>query len=190
VGFAISLTSVSEQDRPVFLTNAGLSETSAPDPENETRLSGALWQGQYLTWRNERMTKGLASPEYGLISKGTSVLTLGVDETAMGAVVALYEDGKEVWGASGLEDQYVADGPVPLEEDELKELCYAQTVAVFGQEQAKADAEEDADFTDPFSMVVELFVAQTGFRYDGHDVENFMELAGEMPFPKPWWKFW
>ena len=190
MGFSIAITSVREQDRPAFLANAGLIETDADDGANETRLSGALWQGKYLTWRNWRMTKGLASPRYDLISKGISVLTLELNETAMGAVAALYEDGKEIWSASGDDNGYISEGPVPLDEAALKELCFAQTVAVFGEEKAKAYAQEDEDFTDPFAMVIELFVAQTGFRYDGHNVDGFTELTGEMPFPKPWWKFW
>ena len=190
MGFAIALTSVSEADRPSILANARLSETGIDDAANETRLSGGLWQGQYITWRNTRMTKRLASPRYDLVAAGIRMLPLEVNETAMGAAVIQYENGVEIWSASGDDHGYVTQGPVPLDADALKTLCYAQSVVVFGEEKAKEYAQADGDFTDPFAMAVELFVAQTGFRYDSHDVDTFMELAGEMPFPKPWWKIW
>ena len=104
--------------------------------------------------------------------------------------VRKFVDGAEVWSASGSDHGYLAEGPVPLDETALKELCRAQSVVVFGAERAAEIAAEDGDFTDPFAMAVELFVAETGFRYDSHDVDSFTELAGEMPFPQPWWKFW
>ena len=190
MGFAVAITSVAEKDRTRFLAQAGLRDTGKSDTHNETRLSGAVWQGQYLTWRNLRLTKRLASPLYDKISAGLELVTLELHETSMGAQVCKFQDGRLVWEASGTDEGYLTEGPVPLDEAQLKQLCQEQSVAVFGAEKAAEYAAEDGDFTDPFAMAVELFVAQTGFRYDGHDVEGFMELTGEMPFPKPWWKFW
>lgn len=190
MGFAVAVTSVPAADQARFLANAGLRDTGQPDVANETLLSGAIWNDQYLTWRNLRLTKRLASPRYDLVSQGLRLLTLELHETSMGAEACLYENGEQVWSAIGDDNGYLATGPVPTDEAALKDLCRARNVAVFGAERAAEYASEDDGFADPFAMVVELFVAQTGFRYDGHDVEDFTELEGEMPFPKPWWKFW
>lgn len=190
MGFAIAVTAVSAADKSQFLANAGLTDSGAPDDENETLLSGVLWNDQYLAWRNLRRSKRLASPRYDLVSHGIKLLTLELHETSMGAQVYQFEDGKQLWVATGDEHGYLAEGPVSLDEPTLQDLCRAQTVAVFGAEKAAEYAAEDSDFTDPFSMVIELFVARTGFRYDSHDVTDFTALQGEMPFPKPWWKFW
>ncbi len=190
MGFAIGVTSVPLSEKARFLANAGLTETRNSDSENETLLSGAAWDDQYLTWRNLRLTKRLASPSYDQISVGLRLLTLELHETSMGAQVCRYEDGVQVWAATGDDHGFLTEGPVPLDETALKALCQTRNVEVFGAEKAAQYAAEDDGFTDPFAMAVELFVAQTGFRYDGHDVTTFMELGGEMPFPKPWWRFW
>ena len=190
MGFAVAITSVPSSDRDRFLANAGLRDTGDADSYNETRLSGTDWNGQYLTWRNLRMTKGLSSPLYDQISLGTKLLTLELHETSMGAQVAYFEDGKPIWSAFGGDEGYLTEGPVPVAEDALKELCQQQNIATFGAEKAAEYAAEDEGFTDPFAMVIELFVDLTGFRYDGHDVGTFTALSGEMPFPKPWWKLW
>ena len=190
MGFAVAITSVPVADKDRFLANAGLRDTGEGDAYNETLLSGADWQGQFLTWRNLRLTKRLASPLYEQISAGTRLLTLELHETSMGAQASLFENGQAIWSATGDDNGYMPEGPVPLDEAALKELCHQQNIRVFGADKAAEYAAEDGDFTDPFAMVVELFVSQTGFRYDGHEIETFTELAGEMPFPKPWWRFW
>ncbi len=190
MGFAVAITSVPAAQRDRFLANAGLQDSGEADSYNETLLSGVEWNGQYLTWRNLRLTKRLASPSYDQISDGVQLLTLELHETSMGAQVAQFDDGNPIWSAFGGDEGYLTEGPVPVEEPALKELCRARNVAVFGPEKAAQYAAEDDGFTDPFAMAVELFVAQTGFRYDAHDVEGFTALTGEMPFPKPWWRFW
>ena len=190
MGFAVAITSVPAADRAAFLAQVGLHDTGQPDEVNETLLSGVAWNDQYLTWRNLRLTKRLASPCYDKISKGLRLLTLELHETSMGAQACLFEDGRQIWSAVGDDRGYVEEGEVPHGEAALKALCRARNVEVFGAEKAAEYAAADNDFTDPFAMVIELFDAETGFRYDGHDVAGFMALAGEMPFPKPWWKIW
>ena len=190
MGFAITVTSVPAADRALFLQNAGLTDTGVSDEANETLLSGAQWRDQYLTWRNLRLSKRLASPSFDLMSNGLRLLSLELHETSMGAVVFCHENGSQVWSASGDENGYHTEGSVPLGEADLVALCSAQNVAVFGAEKAKEYAQADDEFTDPFAMVIELFVALTGFRYDAHDVDGFMQLEGDFPFPKPWWKIW
>ncbi|MCK0096337.1 hypothetical protein MWU60_12205 [Yoonia sp. F2084L] len=184
MGFSIAITACAQEDKNSFLAAAGISETTEPDTHNETMLSGASDGAHYFVWRNWRLTKGTAEPDYEKISKAVPFMVLDINETVMAAFTRNYSDGRCTWSVGGDEEGLGVDGDLPFDLDEVRKATIERFLKDFPDAE-RADIEQDH-----FALASAVFATLTGFYYDSIHELPFTALAGEMGRQKPGWKFW
>ncbi|WP_411890213.1 hypothetical protein [Yoonia sp. SDW83-1] len=181
MGFTISVLACAHGHKDAFLRVACLRDTGEPDLLNEAPMSGASDGRHFFVWRNTHQVKLFGRPDYKLISRTAPFYCLDVVESVNSLNVIRYEAGEKAWCINGGTTGYAELGTPPFTKDDL--------IASYLNYARKTHEVEDDEY-DSFGLAGEALALPTGFRYHEATGLNFTALEGDLPYAKPWWKFW
>lgn len=199
MGHSLHVTGFSAAAAETALARLGLARGAAAGEKPGAALQISVHGERMFLWTPWRRRSPPSDAALAALSAEIGeVLSLALDEGAMGARTACFSGGRLLWSAEGCADDVpalVVTGRPPLDADRLAALARDYEISLGLQ---------PLDEADPFSLAVELFVALTGVRYDEADEDEVFEpvhligdaaktpgvLPGGPPRARPWWRFW
>ena len=185
MGFSLEMLACPLDQKARFLGNAGVTLEGAVDPFS-VRLAAADTPSHFVLLQNLRPYATYREPDYARLSDGVDLAVLTVVDSAGAQELHGMRDGVDTWEVSFLDtnDDFLAvTGPVPVNVDPL-----------IAAEREKF-VDPDAPDTDSIAFYGggvpgEAFRALTGVDYETPHEFEFRDIKGELPRPKPWWRFW
>jgi hypothetical protein len=161
MGYRISIIVTALADAESVLNRLGLKSGVESDIDNESPVSGAPNDGQYLIWVNDDH-RHVSHEDLAEASSRCGLLTLRANETVMYSEITKFENGRPLWSLM----HYSEEGPDHLAVWGEPPAGWPEILSGLRREN---EGDDDTDYV--FDVPVILFEQLTGFRYDrGHNL--------------------